>query len=224
MFLQLYLNISNNIVGEIMNNIVRNPKQKRSIQNKALLYNVAKKLFTSKGYFATSSNEIAKDAGVSIGTFYAYYNDKKTIFMEIIDEYSNEYNKKLEKALNSIQIDDYRNYIKAIILSTIDMSRMYYGFEDELMSMKYTDTDINLYSQHRKKYIISKIKKMLIRINIKNQDMDITAFLFFCLVENFSYNILHQNVLDVNVASEQCIEMILRYINMDCENINKDTN
>jgi len=194
-----------------MSDNIRQPKQKRSIENKALLLDAAKKLFTEKGYFSTSSNEIVKEAGISIGTFYAYFKDKKAIFMEILEEYSKEYKYKLEEALNSIQKHDDKNHIKAIILSTMDMSKTYYGFEDELMAMRYTDKDIKLYSEKKHNYVISKIKEMLLRINVKNQNLDITAFLFFCLVDDFSYKIVHQDTLDLDVAVEQCVDMIYCY-------------
>lgn len=197
-----------------MNNTVREPKQKRAIQNKALLHAAAKNLFTTKGYFATSSNEIVKEAGVSIGTFYAYYSDKKAIFMAIIEEYFNDYNEKLNAALDSIQtVGDSRTYIKNIILATMDISRLYSGFENEFIYMKYTDDDIKLSSKAHDQYIISRIKEMLVRIDVHNKDVDITAFLFFCLVDNFSHNILKQDDLDVDKAVDECVTMILIYTN-----------
>lgn len=193
----------------------RQPKQKRAIENKALLLKASKKLFTEKGYLNTNSNEIVKEAGVSIGTFYAYYKDKKEIFMEIIDDYSKEYMKVLEEALNSIQTHDNRKYIKTIILATMDISRKYYGFQDELIALRHTDKDIKLQDEISHKYIISKIKEMLVRINAKNENLDITAFLFFCLVDNFSYSIVHQSDIDIDASVEQCVEMILRYIKLN---------
>ena len=49
----------------------RVPTQKRSIEKKQRIKDAALKLMSEKGYFATSSNEIAREAGVSIGTFYS---------------------------------------------------------------------------------------------------------------------------------------------------------
>ncbi|WP_155241925.1 hypothetical protein [Clostridium pasteurianum] len=54
---------------------------------------------------------------------------------------------------------------------------------------------------------------MLVRINAKNENLDITAFLFFCLVDNFSYSVVHQTDIDASV--EQYVEMILRYIKLN---------
>ena len=64
----------------------RVPTQKRSIEKKQRIKDAALKLMSEKGYFATSSNEIAREAGVSIGTFYSYFKDKKEIYAELVDD------------------------------------------------------------------------------------------------------------------------------------------
>lgn len=62
----------------------RIPKQKRSIEKKQRIKDAAMKLMSEKGYYKTSSNEIAKEAGVSIGTFYSYFADKKALYAELV--------------------------------------------------------------------------------------------------------------------------------------------
>ena len=64
----------------------RVPVQKRSIEKKQRIKNAALKLMSEKGYFSTSSNEIAKEAGVSVGTFYSYFKDKKALYAELVDD------------------------------------------------------------------------------------------------------------------------------------------
>lgn len=59
---------------------VRIPKQKRSIEIKNKIKRTAQELFSEKGYYNTSSNDIVKAAGVSIGAFYSYFKDKKALF------------------------------------------------------------------------------------------------------------------------------------------------
>ena len=63
---------------------IRIPKQKRSIEKKQRIKDAAMKLMSEKGYHQTSSNEIAKEAGVSIGTFYSYFKDKKELYAELV--------------------------------------------------------------------------------------------------------------------------------------------
>lgn len=68
---------------------IRVPKQKRSIEKKQRIKEAAIKLMSEKGYHSTSSNEIAKEAEVSIGTFYSYYKDKKDLYKELVADIYN---------------------------------------------------------------------------------------------------------------------------------------
>ena len=65
---------------------IRVPKQKRSIEKKQRIKDAAILIMSEKGYHSTSSNEIAKAAGVSIGTFYSYFKDKKDLYVELVKD------------------------------------------------------------------------------------------------------------------------------------------
>lgn len=63
---------------------VRVPQQARSIEKRKRLVNAAMILFGEKGYQRTNAKEIARAADVSVGTFYAYFKDKKALLFELI--------------------------------------------------------------------------------------------------------------------------------------------
>lgn len=88
------------------NQATRQPKQTRSIKTKEKIRNVAYQLFCERGYFKTTTNEIAKVAEVSIGSLYFYYRDKDMILVEILDRY-NESFLKLHKSMD-LQLEAYR--------------------------------------------------------------------------------------------------------------------
>lgn len=67
-----------------MDKSIRTPKQQRSIDKKNLIKTSALKLISENGYHNTSTNEIAKAAGISIGTLYSYFKDKKDIYKELV--------------------------------------------------------------------------------------------------------------------------------------------
>lgn len=64
------------------------PKQNRSQQTRRRLIRAAEKLFSKKGVDETTTNEISKKAGVSVGIFYKYFRDKRDIFLEVYRNYS----------------------------------------------------------------------------------------------------------------------------------------
>lgn len=65
----------------------RIPKQDRSIHKRERILEAGFELFCKKGYYETTTNEIAKVAGLSIGCLYSYFNDKDAIFYCILDDY-----------------------------------------------------------------------------------------------------------------------------------------
>lgn len=89
-----------------LNKETRQPKQTRSIKTKEKIRNVAYQLFCEKGYFKTTTNEIARVAEVSIGSLYFYYRDKDMILVEILDRYNDSF-LKVHESLN-LQLESYR--------------------------------------------------------------------------------------------------------------------
>lgn len=90
---------------------IREPKQARSILTKEKILDAAYRLFCAKGYYNTSTNEIAKEAGVPIGSVYSYFNNKDTILLEILQRYHLEFDKSNNEL--SLELETYRTDMKA---------------------------------------------------------------------------------------------------------------
>lgn len=77
-------------MNEQQNSLIKNyptvPKQVRSQHKKLALYESGQILFAEKGYEHTTTKDIASHAGVSIGTFYRYFEDKRQLLLAIIEE------------------------------------------------------------------------------------------------------------------------------------------
>ncbi len=56
--------------------------QERARKTFEALIEAASKLFVERGFDATQTPDIAAAAGVSVGTFYRYFSDKKEIYIE----------------------------------------------------------------------------------------------------------------------------------------------
>lgn len=59
----------------------------RSERSRKHILDAALKLFSHRGYGATSVNDIAEEAGLSKGNLYHHFPDKETIFRELLDQY-----------------------------------------------------------------------------------------------------------------------------------------
>lgn len=58
-------------------------RQERSRRSYEALLTAAEELFCIQGYDAIGTPEIAQKAGVSVGTFYRYFDDKHEVYLEI---------------------------------------------------------------------------------------------------------------------------------------------
>ncbi len=67
---------------------IRIPRQKRSRETKEQILQSAEKLFRKNGFHGTNTKEIASSAGVAVGSVYAYFSDKKGIYLEVLNAYS----------------------------------------------------------------------------------------------------------------------------------------
>lgn len=59
-------------------------RQKRSRITYERLVASATRLFSEQGYRGTQVPDIARDAGISVGAFYRYFDDKRDVFIELM--------------------------------------------------------------------------------------------------------------------------------------------
>ena len=110
----------------------------RSEKSRTQILDSALKLFSHKGYGATSVRDISEDAGLSKGNVYHHFPDKETIFRALIDRYfeamsqpefpfnralaSGAFPDNLEEMGHAIReiISEYREYIALIYVDVVE--------------------------------------------------------------------------------------------------------
>ncbi|WP_245222950.1 TetR/AcrR family transcriptional regulator, partial [Proteus mirabilis] len=80
------------------------------------LMNAAETLFLEKGFDATTVSDIVKQAGVAKGTYYHYFTAKTDILDALRTRYMDWYIDKIEQAMASCQIQDFRAKLKQWIV------------------------------------------------------------------------------------------------------------
>lgn len=123
---------------------VRAPKQARSVNTKEKILDTAYRLFCEKGYYKTTTNEIAKTAGISIGSLYSYFKDKDTIFMEILERYHREFvaaNEKMTAVIGSFKTD-IRSWLRRLIESLIQLHEIGKELNHEITVLCYTKPEV----------------------------------------------------------------------------------
>ncbi|ABR32448.1 TetR/AcrR family transcriptional regulator [Clostridium beijerinckii] len=198
-----------------LNKAIRIPKQKRSIITNEKIIKTAFKLFCEKGYYKTTTNEIAKIAGVSIGSFYSYYKDKDTIFMKILDDYNKlflEINNESELAINLYKSDK-KKWLQKLINKILNIHESSKQLNKEIKILSYSMPEI---AEINKKHHEIIIKVILEYLHMCKNDIKISDLYVASII---SYNIISSTV--DHIAFEETIISRERLIEATVEAVYK---
>ena len=127
-----------------MKNLVREPRQERSIEKKNKIIQAGYELFSEAGYYGTNTAEIAKRAGVSTGIVYGYFQDKRDILICVLEIYINKVFEPILKAFDKLKAPiDYDIIIPQIIDLTIKTHKKHAKMHEVLHSLASTDEAVN---------------------------------------------------------------------------------
>lgn len=192
------------------NQKTRIPKQRRSKEQVEKIKKIAYDLFSKEGYYNISSNRIAKEAKISIGTFYSYFNNKKEVFIELLHEYNKNVIEQLPRMLpqNHEDIDD---IIKEYVQRVSEAHNFSTDFHRQMIIMMHSDKEIKEVIDYYEILMIKKIYDLLKQYKV-NAEIE-TAYLIFRSTESIVHDI---KIFGCTVDKEQLlnehIKMITNYI------------
>lgn len=162
---------------------IRIPQQKRSIEKKEKIIEAAYRIFMEKGYYGTNTADIAKEAGLSTGSVYAYFSDKKDILLSCLYRYGDELTKDLcEKIQKLSASEDIYHLTKSLIQLFIQSYGCPKQLHDEIMSLQYRDYDVKKYFNHQAKTMMSALSEQLKNCGyVFNNEREQTLLLFHML-------------------------------------------
>ncbi len=195
-------------------NTVRVPTQARSIETKNKLEAAAKKLFSQKGFHSTNAKEIASEAGVSVGSFYSYYENKKALFMEIFRRHSKE---KESQIINQtpVNLPRTKESVHQIIRAILDANDLSPEFHREVMALRYSDPEVEAFHQKIHARFIANLadRLRLFKDYLRVDDLETAATVVCSASEDVMYAIKtigHQK--DEQRLVEALSDMIFRYL------------
>ncbi|RUT29625.1 TetR/AcrR family transcriptional regulator [Paenibacillus zeisoli] len=123
---------------------VRTPQQERSIKTKEAIIQAAMKLFSEKGYHNTNTKQISAAAGVSTGSFYSYFTDKRAVFIDSLKLYNENLLARVDASLGEVDFKsmDKHTAIAHMVDSLLESHQVYSEFHKELAVMYNSDKEI----------------------------------------------------------------------------------
>ena len=196
---------------------VRTPKQKRGQETKRQIIETGLRLFSEKGFHNTNSKEIALEAGAATGSFYAYFKDKKMLFIEILQEHF----ELIADCLNEVNFEDVmkknngRGLISAIVENVIKAHEISPGFHREIDILRNSDPDVDSLFSNNEKKILQNTVKMLYQYkeNLRVKDIEAAAVIVNMSIEETVHIIkfTESSVNEIRMKNE-LVDMISRYL------------
>jgi len=122
----------------------RAPQQRRSIDKKKKILDAAYQVFCARGFYKTTTIEIARRAGVSVGTLYSYFSDKNDLFNVILDRYDSEFDALREQALDPGhgRPRSHREVIRAVMTTLLEQHEASRELNREIKILSFSDPAI----------------------------------------------------------------------------------
>lgn len=193
----------------------RKPKQSRSRQTVEALLGAVVRVLKREGSHAVTTNRIAEVAGVSIGSVYQYFPDKRAIFVALHQRHIQEIDRLMESKLVENATQPLEQFVRAIIEGMVDAHTGDSELYEELYKQVPHQADgtqdfaVRLHRTFRLA-LASRAKELP-----SGRDLDKVAFIVAHMVDSLSHGAVLRRPpgLSLTAAREEAARAILAYLN-----------
>jgi len=198
---------------------IRQPKQTRSMETKEKILKTALRLFCENGFYKTTTNEIAKQAAVPIGSLYSYFKNKDMILLKILDNYNQAFIDRFDILNIGENIDlsqnNKKSWIKRTIEALIEIHEETKEFNLELQALYHSMPEVseihNIHDLKIKERIIKEFEYF--KDELKTNDIEVAAIITKDIISSVVDRIVFTNKL---IACDRIInegvEAIYKYL------------
>ena len=183
---------------------VRQPVQDRGVRTKKKIIEAGTALFSERGFHNVTADEIARAAGVSVGTFYAYFLDKHDLFLAVLDDYLIQCDTLAVEGFDtftSIEKADASSFIMKIINLFVSLHRVAAPLLKEVLKMSLADEEVKRRLDDVDARITTLIEGALTRTGMDKRRVSAAAFVLYQAGEG----VIHQIALDRQQIDEEAV-------------------
>lgn len=196
----------------------RIPTQKRALEKYDRILDAAYKLFNEKGYYNTTTADISKEANVATGSVYAYFEDKKEIYIRVIEKFNKKFEypthnfwiENKDKKFNNVKV--VKELFKMFIKMMVDYHDFSKTFHDEMEALTLLDEDIAAIREEQDKLRRDKIKEIFNTLSLpfnSEEEEKIFYHYSFYLIDDLCHKIVFDGEFkDVDLCIDKCVNML----------------
>ena len=195
----------------------RIPKSGKAVAKRDRIIEKGFELMCERGYYKTTTPEIAKAADVSTGIIYQYFNDKRAIIMEGLKQFSNSVLFPMMDILDAtaenntkIDLGDLEKILDRLMTLIVQSHRMTQKAHEELEMMAHADEEIGEIFKTSEFTMTKKIVAFLEKNDIILENPIEKIHIIYGLVENYCHETVyhHHEELNNEVMRSEVIKII----------------
>jgi AcrR family transcriptional regulator len=183
---------------------VRDPVQARGIRTKEKIIEAGTALFSQRGYHNVTADEIARAAGVSVGTFYSYFSDKRDLFLTVVHNFFIQCDDVVVQAVDastSVGRAGAFSLIMEMINLLVSVHRAASPLLSEILKMSLADGEVERRLDDVDERIMAVIERALVRTGMDERRAAAVAFVIYQAGEG----VIHQVALGRHRIDEEAV-------------------
>ena len=201
---------------------LRTPQQARSRRTRGQILKAAVTCFETRGYEETTTAEIARRARIAVGTFYLYFQDKRSILLELLDGTINEIANYVVQNLQPEvwQQADARVSVRNLIDALFHTRTINPGLQRILWERYFKDPQFRAAVQAIEQRIRAAMLQLFTALDadgrLRVTDLGAAAFVVYTAIEwTASRIVLSEGGIEIGAAVEAASDMVSRFLFRD---------
>lgn len=189
-------------------NLVNKPKTQRGQVTLDKLIKSAEKNFLANGFYNTTINNITHDAGVGLGTFYVYFDEKLSAYKYLLSQYSHQIRKQI--AINVLGLEDRKEAERVGLKSFLDYIKENPHIYHIIWESLYIDHKLfsDYYTEFANSYIVA-LDEAFKDGQIKKYDNEVVAYMLMGISNFIGLRwIIFEDVEDFSRIVDEAIEIL----------------
>jgi TetR/AcrR family transcriptional regulator, mexJK operon transcriptional repressor len=204
-----------NALAPARDELPRVPQQDRSRQKRDKLVETATKLFIERGYEDTTSDDIAIAAGVSVGTFYKYFRNKRQVLLTIILEEFEHIFSHVRISQLDFSTGDPREVLREAVEKVLSINKTSVQLRAVCREVIFRDPELTSFQKLFRQRVLAELEESLQRAvdqKLARQNLDVTATSMLIITLFDSLAVLHYEVLGYERLAKNLIDILYHHI------------
>jgi len=193
----------------------KTPVQARSVETRDRILVSAARVFSAHGYAAGTTNRIAAEAGLSVGSLYQYFPNKDAVLVELVRRHVADGTRHLVDALGAGAPGSLEDWVGLLVDAMIANHRDDPGLHQVLFEEAPRPPELlaELHGlEDRAVVVVAGILRSLPEVRV--DDIDTAARFVVVTVESLVHRVVatHDPALDVATFRDELVTMLVRYL------------